>query len=209
MRAQTILATQSETLGSRRRGFPTSRTCLALNASYEPLTVMPEHRAIRLVMDKRAEIIEVDGTRIVRSASTSMPAPAVIRLVRYVHVPRRYRKKVTNVLLFARDGHRCAYCGRSRSELRHREFLTRDHIVPRSRFPQGQDPNTWENCVTSCSSCNHKKGNRTPEEAGMRLLWQPTEPQFVRLEWAIRKMTPLQRKYVTQFFGDSVVEYLT
>ncbi len=59
-----------------------------------------------------------------------MPRPAVIRLVKFVHVPRRFRRQVTNTFLFARDNYRCQFCGRHQHELRHRECLTRDHLVP-------------------------------------------------------------------------------
>ena len=62
-----------------------------------------------------------------------LPCPTVIRLVRYVHVPRKFRRQVTNTFLFARDGYRCMYCGRHRQDLKGREFLTRDHVTPLSR----------------------------------------------------------------------------
>ena len=80
-----------------------SMSCLALNASFEPLTIVPTRRAIRLVLDRKAEIIEVDEKRFFRSATERLPCPSVIRLVRYVQVPRRFRRQVTNTFLFARD----------------------------------------------------------------------------------------------------------
>ena len=172
--------------------------CLALNASYEPLTIIPSRRAIRLVLDRKAEVLEEDGRRLFRSVRLRHPCPAVIRLVRYVHVPRRFRRQVTNTFLFARDGYACQYCRRHRAALRPREFLTRDHILPISR---GGD-NSWENVVTACSSCNHRKGSRLPREAGMRLLSRPVEPDHVQLVWAVRRVTPIQAKYIRMFFGD-------
>lgn len=184
------------------------KSCLALNASYEPLAMMPLKRAIRLVTEGRAEVVEVDDTRIIRSVNAEVPCPAVIRLVKYVHVPRKFRKAVSNVFLFSRDRHRCAYCGRHESELRPREFLTRDHIIPQSRFANREDANTWQNCVTACVTCNIKKADRTPEEAGMTLLTTPTEPHFVLLVWSVRRLTPLQRKYIAQFYGEDVVQAL-
>ena len=104
--------------------------CLALNASFEPLTMVPVRRALRLVIDGKAEIVETDPAKVVRSASLSMPRPAVIRLTKFVHVPRRFRRQVTNTFLFARDRYRCQYCGRSAPELKPREALTRDHVIP-------------------------------------------------------------------------------
>ena len=103
--------------------------CLALNASFEPLTMVPVRRALRLVIDRKAEIVEADGS-VVRSERLAIPRPAVIRLVKFVHVPRRFRRQVTNTFLFARDNYRCQFCGRTQQELKHRECLTRDHLVP-------------------------------------------------------------------------------
>src|SRR4051812_25288106 len=85
--------------------------CLALNASYEPLTMVPMRRALRLVIDGKAEIVEADTDRVVRSERLTLPRPAVIRLTKFIHVPRRFRRQVTNTFLFARDHYRCQYCG--------------------------------------------------------------------------------------------------
>ena len=123
------------------------------------------------------------GGRRFRSETRIVPCPSVIRLVRYVHVPRRFRRQVTNTFLFARDDYSCQYCGRQKNELRGRQFLTRDHIVPLSR---GGDT-TWENVVTSCSPCNNRKGNRLPGEAGLKLLNKPGQPNYVHLVWVVRR----------------------
>ena len=81
--------------------------CLALNASFEPLTMVPLRRALRLVIDGKAEIVEADPDRHVRSERLSLPRPVVIRLRKFVHVPRKFRRQVTNTFLFARDRYRC------------------------------------------------------------------------------------------------------
>jgi hypothetical protein len=99
--------------------------CLALNASFEPLTMVPLRRALRLVIDGKAEIVEADTDRVVRSERLTFPRPAVIRLTKFIHVPRRFRRQVTNTFLFARDRYRCQYCGRTAPELKPREALTR------------------------------------------------------------------------------------
>ena len=104
--------------------------CLALNASFEPLTMVPLRRALRLVIDGKAEIVEADSGRSVHSERLTLPRPAVIRLKAFVHVPRRFRRQVTNTFLFARDRYRCQYCGRTGAELKPRETLTRDHLIP-------------------------------------------------------------------------------
>lgn len=178
--------------------------CLALNASYEPLTIVPARRAVRLVLDRKAEILEVDVDRAFRSEQKEVPCPQVIRLVRFVHVPRRFRRQVTNTFLFARDGYACQYCGRHRSELKGRQFLTRDHILPISRG----GGNSWDNVVASCSPCNNRKGNHLPEEVGMRLRTEPGEPNHVHLVWAVRSLTPIQAKYIGTFYGEETVDLL-
>ena len=178
--------------------------CLALNTSFEPLTLVPIRRALRLVIDGKAEIVEADEDRFFRSEHLTIPRPTVIRLVRFVHVPRKFRRQVTNTFLFARDDYRCQFCGRSSHQLRHRECLTRDHLVPLSRG----GTNDWTNVTTACSSCNTRKGNRLPEECGMRLRTSPHEPHFVHLAWAVRRLTPIQAKYIRLFYGEETLAEL-
>jgi 5-methylcytosine-specific restriction endonuclease McrA len=175
--------------------------CLALNASFEPLTIVPSRRAVRLVLDGKAEILEEDGSRRFRSEHHVIPFPTVIRLVRYVHVPHRFRRQVTNTFLFARDDYTCQYCGRHRHQLKGRQFLTRDHVVPQSRG----GANTWENVVTSCSPCNNRKGSRLPTEAGLSLLTVPKEPNYVHLVWVVRRVTESQSKYIRLFYGEDTL----
>ena len=178
--------------------------CLALNASYEPLTMVPLRRALRLVIDGKAEIVESEADRPVRSENLALPRPVVIRLTRFVHVPRRFRRQVTNTFLFARDAYKCQYCGRPSNELKPRESLTRDHLIPISRG----GVNEWTNVVTACSSCNTRKGNRLPVECGMQPLVPPHEPHFVHLSWAVRRLTAPQSKYIKLFYGDAALRAL-
>ena len=175
--------------------------CLALNASFEPLTIVPPRRAVRLVLDGKAEVLEEDGSRVFHSERRVVPFPTVIRLVRYVHVPHRFRRQVTNTFLFARDDYTCQYCGRHRHELRGRQFLTRDHILPQSRG----GGNTWDNVVTSCSRCNNRKGTHLPREAGLSLLTVPREPNYVQLVWVVRRVTQSQSKYIQLFYGEDTL----
>jgi 5-methylcytosine-specific restriction endonuclease McrA len=165
--------------------------------------MVPVRRALRLVIDGKAEIVEAEGAEI-RSAHLALPRPAVIRLVKFVHVPRRFRRQVTNTFLFARDGYRCQFCGRSQYALGHREGLTRDHLIPLSRG----GTNGWTNVLTACSTCNTRKGNLLPEEAGMHPLTIPVEPHFVHLAWAVRRLTRTQSKYIRLFYGASVLRTL-
>ncbi|MDX1394577.1 MAG: HNH endonuclease [Gemmatimonadota bacterium] len=179
--------------------------CLALNASFEPLTIIPIRRAIRLVIDGKAEALELDASRPIRSESLQMDTPVVIRLVRFIHVPRRFRRQVTNTFLFARDGYTCQYCGRHRRDLGYRESLTRDHVTPISR---GGD-NGWSNVVTACSKCNLRKADRMLTESGMRLRSAPSEPNHVELIWAVRSVTPIQARYIRMFYGEDVLRALS
>ncbi|MBI2797345.1 MAG: HNH endonuclease [Gemmatimonadetes bacterium] len=178
--------------------------CLALNSSFEPLTMVPLRRALRLVIDGKAEIVEADEGRNVRSEKLSLPRPIVIRLMKFIHVPRRFRRQVTNTFLFARDRYRCQYCGRTQAELRPREALTRDHLIPLSRG----GTNDWTNVVTACSPCNTRKANRLPQEIGMHPLHVPVEPHFVHLSWAVRRLTPQQARYIRTFYGAETLHHL-
>jgi 5-methylcytosine-specific restriction endonuclease McrA len=146
---------------------------LVLNASYEPLNVTTVKRTHVLVFKGKAEVIE-ELDRPLRSATGRFQWPHVIRLVQYVRVPRAIQRKISRRALFARDGWRCVYCGTANNR------LTLDHVVPRSR---GGD-SVWENVVTSCAPCNHRKGNRLPHEVHMVLRTRPTPPNpalFIQL----------------------------
>ena len=178
--------------------------CLALNSSFEPLTMVPLRRALRLVIDGKAEVVEADLDALVRSERLAYPRPLVIRLTKFIHVPRRFRRQVTNTFLFARDDYACQYCGRTNSVLRQRESLTRDHVVPLSRGGL----NVWTNVVTACSSCNTRKADRLPEEIGMHPKHAPVEPHFVHLSWAVRRLTSAQAKYIRMFYGAGMLEQL-
>jgi hypothetical protein len=80
------------------------------------------------------------------------------------------RPTLNNQKLFSRDRNVCAYCGEHHAE----EELTREHIVPLGQ--NGRD--VWMNVVTACRSCNHRKGNRTPEQSRMPLLYTPYVPSL-------------------------------
>src|SRR5665811_2563088 len=128
---------------------PKVQQVLVLNSGYEPLNVCTVRRAYVLVFKGRAEVIEKHAQPL-RSASDTFQRPHVIRLLTYVHVPRRAKRKISRPVLFARDGWRCGYCGSSTNK------LTLDHIVPRSRGGES----VWENVVASCAPCNRRKGDR-------------------------------------------------
>jgi 5-methylcytosine-specific restriction endonuclease McrA len=172
--------------------------CLTLNASYEPVALVAVKRAIVLVVSEKAEIVEANLERRFRSERAEYPYPLVIRLVKYVEIPRRLRRHVTNTILFARDNYKCQYCGKHRDDLGRRERLTRDHVKPLSRGGK----NTWDNVVTACTKCNARKGNRLPMECGMYPKSTPKEPRYVVMVWYSRGLNEVQRRYVEQFYGE-------
>lgn len=132
------------------------RDVLVLNASFEPLSVVSVRRAACLVLAGKAEILERDDVEL-RSPTVSLPMPMVVRLRYMVRAPRRRQAVLSRRAVFARDDHRCQYCGGPADSI--------DHVLPRSRG----GPHVWENLVAACRPCNLTKRDRTPEEAGMRL----------------------------------------
>lgn len=139
---------------------------LVLNVSYQPIGTTSLPRAVHLLLESRAEPVS-DGSIAVRSEHHRVSVPRVIRLRHVTQYTKRYRTSlVSRRRVLARDAHRCAYCAGKAD--------TVDHVVPRSR-PGGE--NVWTNVVAACRTCNNTKANRTPEEAGMRLLFQPREPR--------------------------------
>ena len=147
---------------------------LVLNASYEPVNVCTLRRATVLVLKSRAEMIE-EGDGAMRSERLSLARPCVIRLVRYVRIPRDvHRRKITRKAVLARDAWTCQYCGRQAAG------LTVDHVIPRSRGGES----VWENIVASCGPCNRKKGNQLPREVQMHPRSRPSPPGptvFIRI----------------------------
>ena len=132
------------------------RSALVLNASFEPLSVVSSRRATCLVLADKAEMLEDDGV-VLHSESLDIAQPSVIRLRYMVKVPYIRRTSMSRRAIFARDDHRCQYCGERADSI--------DHVFPRSRG----GPHTWENVAAACKPCNLSKRDRTPEEAGMRL----------------------------------------
>lgn len=141
------------------------RPVLVLNQNYEPLNVCNMRRAMGLVFHAKAEILEVYQQPL-SSPTRSYEAPSVIRLIYMIKRPRP-RVKLTRREVFIRDDYTCQYCGSRTGD------LTLDHIVPRSRGGQ----HTWENLVSACKPCNHRKGGKSLAESRMRLRTDPHEPR--------------------------------
>lgn len=139
---------------------------LVLNAGYEPLQRVSVRHAIKMIVREVAVIEEAHK----EDTFGPFPVPLVLRLVRYVKLSWRNQKpRFSKRRLFQRDNYSCAYCGKIAN--------TVDHVIPRSRGGLTE----WTNTVASCLKCNHKKGSRTPEEAGMKLRVRPHEPSWNKL----------------------------
>ena len=139
---------------------------LVLNLAYEPLNICRVRRAVVLIEQNKAEMLE-NGSGFIRSADRLFPVPSVIKIEAMVRRPKRDNRKVTRLEIFRRDHFACQYCGKRVKQ------LTLDHVIPRYRGGQ----HTWENVVSACIPCNRRKAGRTPKEAGMNLSKQPGPPQ--------------------------------
>ena len=154
----------------------TERT-LVLNVTYQPLSIVSVRRAVLLVVADKAEIIHESG-RTVSSERLALPVPTVVRLRYHVRAPYRRRAPLHRRAVFARDGHRCQYCGRPAECL--------DHVHPRSKG----GPHTWENVVACCKSCNVAKGDTMPEESRFRLGRRPYAPEPLAVAAALKGKAP-------------------
>ncbi len=143
---------------------------LVLNATYEPLGVVPARRAVVLVLADKAEVIHHNGEAF-RSEHLEIAVPSVIRLRYFVRVPYQRRAPLSRRAVFLRDGGRCQYCGAKAESI--------DHVIPRSRGGE----HTWENVVAACERCNSAKRDRLLEDTPMRLRHHPQAPKH--LNWVV------------------------
>lgn len=143
---------------------------LILNATYEPLCVVSTRRALLLVLDDKAELLHSTGNAF-HSERASFDEPSVVRLTYFVKVPYQARVALNRRAVFARDGHRCQYCGSTAENI--------DHIIPKSKG----GTHTWENVVAACRPCNTRKEDRYLHETGLTLRRMPTAPR--ERAWAL------------------------
>lgn len=139
---------------------------LLLNANYEPLNVCTIRRAVSLILVGKAEVIEASDLQ-VQSSENNWDAPSIVRMRYQVRRPMP-QLRLSRHSILARDSHTCQYCGSTRD-------LTIDHVMPRWKG----GTNSWDNLVTCCRKCNLKKGDKTPEQARMKLAKKPKRPQYV------------------------------
>jgi 5-methylcytosine-specific restriction endonuclease McrA len=138
---------------------------LILNQNYQPLNVCNTKRAIVLLNLGKAESMQ-DSAGQINTVSKVFNIPSIIRLHRMVKIPLHGRR-LSRIGIFVRDNHTCQYCGT------YSKKLTLDHVTPRSKGGQHE----WNNVVSACSSCNHKKAGRNPLEAKMELIKEPSPPR--------------------------------
>lgn len=136
---------------------------LVLNASYEPINICAARRALVLVLKGIAAAEELSATS-VHSTRRTVKVPSVIRLLEYRRIPHQTRA-LSRKNIMMRDRYTCQYC----LKILPTGELTLDHVIPRARAGES----AWENLVACCHTCNNRKGSRTPEEAGMKLIRQP------------------------------------
>jgi 5-methylcytosine-specific restriction endonuclease McrA len=140
---------------------------LVLNHDYQPLNVTSFRRAVGLLCLGKAHAVETDST-VFRAERVAIRMPTVLRLNHHVRRPTPVLR-ISRKAVFARDDHTCQYCGARNVP------LTLDHVIPRERGGNTD----WANLVCSCTKCNNRKGNQTPEEAGLRLRRKPFRPKFI------------------------------
>ncbi|HBE56476.1 MAG TPA: HNH endonuclease [Cyanobacteria bacterium UBA11149] len=143
------------------------RSVVVFSKNYLPVSRVNIKRAIALLVTGKAEPLEFNSGNaiLVHSPNMVLTVPEHIRLTktdteRVWKVPPVNRREVLR-----RDKHACQYCGSTKK-------LTLDHVIPRSK----SGPHAWDNVVTACEQCNSRKGDRTPDEAGMTLRTKPKAP---------------------------------
>jgi len=159
---------------------------LVLNRQWQPVHVTTVARSLILLWNDAARVVDpeeyrlfawsdwalrqpADGEPCIRSARLRLPVPEIITLAHYERLPNTAvtfsRRNVAK-----RDHYTCQYCGAQPGA----ESMTIDHVLPRS---QG-GASSWTNCVAACERCNARKGDRTPDQAGMRLRHRPVRPEW-------------------------------
>jgi 5-methylcytosine-specific restriction endonuclease McrA len=138
---------------------------LVLNQNYQPLNICNTRRAIVLLGRGKAELL-MNGRGLVHTVAADVPIPSVIRLIYMVKRPL-VKRRLSRRAVFYRDNFTCQYCGKVSKE------LTIDHVVPRSKG----GPHTWENVVSACIPCNHRKAGHLLKELNVRLLREPHAPR--------------------------------
>jgi 5-methylcytosine-specific restriction endonuclease McrA len=136
---------------------------LVLNATYEPIGVVSDRRAVVLALGDKVDVV-AESDELILSARLTVAIPSVVRLRYYVKVPYQRVAPLSRRAVFARDHGRCQYCGSNAESI--------DHVVPRSRGGRHE----WDNVVAACRPCNTRKGDRLLADTTLRLRRVPQPP---------------------------------
>jgi 5-methylcytosine-specific restriction endonuclease McrA len=172
---------------------------LLLTQSFQPHKVISWDRAVTMIYTDKAEVVETTDEVLYRNGETVIHMPSVIRLLKAISGMKR-AVKFSRVNVFTRDGFRCCYCGSPKKM----GELNYDHVIPRHLGGK----TVWENIVASCYPCNGRKANRTPEQAGMKLLRRPHKPKSLPMvgpRFDPKELPAAWAEYVKDFFQDSAV----
>ena len=172
-----------------------NRVLLLNGNTWEPLSVITVPRAMSLLLAGKAFVVE-QSELVIQTVREKFPVPSVIALRRYINVPRRQATWSRKGVL-VRDDYTCIYCGAKpgavvKGKLLGKADFTVDHVFPRSRG--GRD--VWTNTACACCHCNHRKGDRLPNEAGMRMLWEPKTPRTSYLVIAVGSGPEVWKRYI-------------
>lgn len=162
---------------------------LLLNITYEPLKIINWKKALTLLFLGKVEVLE-EYDKEVHSISFTIKLPSVVRLLKMIRWAKK-PVKFSRQNIYIRDNYSCQYCGRKLST----DELTYDHVIPKSKGGK----TVWENIVTCCPACNKRKGGKTPEEAGMKLLKRPKRPKWlpaIRITIGYRNIPQSWRDYL-------------
>lgn len=187
---------------------------LVLNRNWQPVNIAPVARALILVWNDHARVVEPDNYQLydwqdwaslqpapdepfIQAVSTRLRIPEVIALNRFDRVPAA-TVPFNRRNLFKRDRQTCQYCHRQPAP----DELTIDHVLPRA---QG-GLSSWTNCVLACVSCNHRKADRTPEQAQMRLKRLPTQPAWNPGYWRHTRRIDSWQKFISDAYWNSDLE---
>lgn len=172
---------------------------LLLTQAYTPHKVIGWDRAVTMIYTGKVEVIETTNEVLYSKGDLTVFMPSVVRLIKPISGMKR-AVKFSRINVFTRDGFRCCYCGSPKKM----GELNYDHVVPRHLGGK----TVWENIVASCYPCNSRKANRTPEQAGMKLLRRPHRPKSLPMmgpRFDAKDLPPAWLEYCKEYFQESAV----
>jgi 5-methylcytosine-specific restriction endonuclease McrA len=190
------------------------RPTLVLNRNWQPVNVATVARALVLLWNESARVVDPadyqtytwedwsrlrphDGERFIQAVRIRLRVPEVVTLSEYDRLPAA-AVTFSRRNIFKRDRFTCQYCGVQPGS----EELTLDHVVPRAQGGESR----WDNCVLACVACNKRKADRTPQQAGMRLHKQPVQPKWRPLYAAHNVRIESWSKFVSEAYWNVALE---